>query len=101
MYHPQEAQQAVFALLADPAALGRLVERHRERVVPAVDVREGLVVSRGTSLTLGPVADVLRAAPVLREAPLLLVADASREVSDEVTSKLDDEASQRRERCEA
>ncbi|SOC54844.1 HisA/HisF-related TIM barrel protein [Ornithinimicrobium cerasi] len=67
------------ALLADPAALGRLVERHGDRVVPAVDVREGLVVSRGTSLTLGPVADVLRATPVLREAPLLLVADASRD----------------------
>lgn len=69
------------AVLADPPLLRRLVDRHGDRVVPALDVRGGQVVSRGTALTLGPVPDVLRANPVLTTVPHLLVADASRDGS--------------------
>lgn len=64
--------------LADPALVSRLVTAHGERVVLAVDVRAGHVVSRGTTLDLGPVGQVLREHPV-RDARQVLVADASRD----------------------
>lgn len=74
------ATRAVLAssTLADPALVSRLLARHGDRVVVAVDVRDRQVVSRGTTLDLGPVAEVLRDHPV-REARQVLVADASRD----------------------
>jgi phosphoribosylformimino-5-aminoimidazole carboxamide ribonucleotide (ProFAR) isomerase len=67
------------SVLAEPDLLSRLLRAHGQRVVPAVDVRDGQVVSRGTAVALGSVAEVLRANPGLAEAALVLVADASRD----------------------
>lgn len=68
------------SLLAQPELVADLVDTHGARVVPAVDVRAGRVVSRGTNLDLGPVEAVLPGHPAAR-APHLLVADASRDGS--------------------
>lgn len=76
------AQRLVLAssVLADPGLLERVVERHgRDRVVVAVDVRAGQVVSRGTTLSLGPLTEVVGRLPVLREVARVLAADASRD----------------------
>lgn len=68
--------------LADPDLVARAADEHgRDRVVAAVDVREGRVVSRGTALDLGPVHEVLPGHPALRLTEHLLVADASRDGS--------------------
>lgn len=70
------------AALADPELV---VEAHRllgERLVVAIDVRDGEVVSRGTPLRLGPVPQVLARHPVvLQDVRHVLVADASRDGS--------------------
>lgn len=72
-------------LVLASGALGRpdlvrdALERHGPRVVVAMDVRDGVVVSRGTSASLGPVPAVLDANPALRRAEHVLVADASRD----------------------
>ncbi|GAA5157073.1 HisA/HisF-related TIM barrel protein [Ornithinimicrobium tianjinense] len=68
------------SVLADADLLERVVSRHGgDRVVVAVDVRAGQVVSRGTTLSLGPLTDVVGSLPVLREVAHVLVADASRD----------------------
>lgn len=67
------------SVLADPQLLARLLHRHGDRLVPAVDVRDGQVVSRGTDLRLGPLEAVVKANPALRGAAHVLVADASRD----------------------
>lgn len=68
--------------LGVPDLLAGVVERHgRERVVAAVDVREGRVVSRGTQVDLGPARAVLPGHPVLGLTARLLVADAARDGS--------------------
>lgn len=68
------------SVLADPDLLGRVMGRYGgERVVVAVDVRAGQVVSRGTTLSLGPLTDVVGRLPVLREVAHVLAADASRD----------------------
>lgn len=68
--------------LADPDLVTRAADEHgRDRVVAAVDVREGRVVSRGTALDLGPVLEVLPGHPALGLTEHLLVADASRDGS--------------------
>lgn len=67
------------AVTARSDTLARLLAEHGARLVPAVDVRDGQVVSRGTDLDLGPVAEVVRDTPALAEAPRVLVADASRD----------------------
>lgn len=74
------AARAVLAssVLAEPDLVSRAVAEHGERVVVAVDVRAGRVVSRGTDLDLGPVDAVLGDHPV-RAARQVLVADASRD----------------------
>ena len=77
------AQRVVLAssALAEPELV---TDAHRllgERLVVAVDVRGGEVVSRGTDLRLGPVPQVLARHPrvVQGEITHLLVADASRD----------------------
>lgn len=68
------------AALADREMVSRAVADHGDRVVVAVDVRDGRVVSRGTDLDLGPVGELLRDHPVSGPAVRhLLVADASRD----------------------
>ena len=68
--------------LADPDLITRVVERHgRQRVVAAVDLRRGRVVSRGTQLDLGPAREVLPGHPALTLTARLLVADAARDGS--------------------
>lgn len=68
------------AALADPALVSRAVAAHGERVVVAVDVRDGRVVSRGTELDLGPLEEVLPEHPVSGpQVRRVLVADASRD----------------------
>lgn len=70
------------ALLADPDLVGEFVETYGDRVVPAVDVRAGRVVSRGTDLDLGPLETVLEGHPAAVPGPThLLVADAGRDGS--------------------
>lgn len=75
------AERLVLAssVLAEPELLAGLLHSHGPRLVPAVDVRAGQVVSRGTAMALGPVAEVLGANPALRRAAQVLVADASRD----------------------
>lgn len=76
------AQRLVLAssVLADPDLLERVVGRHGgDRVVVAVDLRAGHVVSRGTPLSLGPLTEVVGRLPVLREVEHVLAADASRD----------------------
>lgn len=78
------ARRVVLAssVLADPGLVERLVAEHGDRVVVAVDVRDGQVVSRGTALDLGPVDDVLAGHPVAgRGVSHVLVADAGRDGS--------------------
>lgn len=78
------AERVVLAssTLADDDLLRDAVRRHgRRRVVAAVDLRAGRVVSRGTSLDLGPAAEVLPHHPVLSLTDRLLVADAARDGS--------------------
>lgn len=54
--------------IADPAAVGRLVERHgSERIVGALDVRDGRAVGGGWSAE-APARDALALARLLREA---------------------------------
>lgn len=65
--------------LADPGLVHDALARHGRRLVVAMDVRDGVVVSRGTPLELGPVREVLAANPALRQAAYVLVADASRD----------------------
>lgn len=80
------AERVVLAgsTLADADLLARVVDRHgRERVVTAVDLRRGRVVSRGTQLDLGPAGEVLPGHPALRLTSRLLVADAARDGSRE------------------
>lgn len=68
--------------LADADLVRQVVERHgRERVVAAVDLRAGRVVSRGTQLDLGPAREVLPGHPALGLTARLLVADAARDGS--------------------
>lgn len=68
--------------LADPGLVGRVVDRWGgDRVVAAVDVRRGRVVSRGTDLDLGPVTEVLAGHPALELTRHVLVADAARDGS--------------------
>lgn len=66
--------------LTDIDLLGAVVDQYgRERVVAAVDLRRGRVVSRGTSLDLGSAQEVLPHHPVLGLTDRLLVADAARD----------------------
>ncbi|MGD8150106.1 HisA/HisF-related TIM barrel protein [Ornithinimicrobium sp. Y1694] len=68
--------------LADRLLIAALIEQHGDdRVVPAVDVRDGRVVSRGTDLELGSLEEVLTEVPELTAGRHLLVADASRDGS--------------------
>lgn len=79
-----QAERLVLAssTLGDADLLVSAVERHgRDRVVAAVDVRRGRVVSRGTGLDLGRVQDVLPGHPVLGLTARILVADAARDGS--------------------
>lgn len=70
------------SVLADPGLVEQVVAEHGDRVVVAVDVREGRVVSRGTDLDLGPVEEVLRTHPVAGPGlSHVLVADAGRDGS--------------------
>lgn len=66
--------------LASRDVLERAVDLLGERLVVAVDVREGQVVARGTPLVLGTLETVLAGHAVLREGHVrVLVADASRD----------------------
>lgn len=66
--------------LADPDLVEEAASRLGDRLVVAVDVRGGEVVARGTSVRLGPVEEVVRRHPVLRDGRTrVLVADASRD----------------------
>ncbi|WP_022925549.1 HisA/HisF-related TIM barrel protein [Serinicoccus marinus] len=66
--------------LADPALVESAAAALGERLVVAVDVRDGQVVARGTPLVLGPPEHVLADHPVLRDGGVrVLVADASRD----------------------
>ena len=66
--------------LADPDLVEEAAQLLGGRLVVAVDVRDGEVVARGTSLRLGPVAEVVARHPVLRDGRArVLVADASRD----------------------
>lgn len=79
-----DAERLVLAssTLADPDLIAQVVRRHgHRRVVAAVDLREGRVVSRGTQLDLGPAAQVLPNHPALALTDRLLVADAARDGS--------------------
>lgn len=67
--------------LADPDLVAGAVQEHVDRVVVSVDVRDGHVVSRGTSLDLGPVEGVLARHPAVADVGHVLVADASRDGS--------------------
>lgn len=68
--------------LADPGLVQQAVARSGAgRVVAAVDVRAGRVVSRGTDLDLGTVEEVLRGHPALHQPSHVLVADAARDGS--------------------
>ncbi|WP_192498551.1 HisA/HisF-related TIM barrel protein [Ornithinimicrobium pratense] len=68
--------------LGDVDLLTSVVARHgRDRVVAAVDVRQGRVVSRGTRVDLGPAQEFLPGHPVLGLTSRLLVADAARDGS--------------------
>jgi phosphoribosylformimino-5-aminoimidazole carboxamide ribonucleotide (ProFAR) isomerase len=76
------AARAVLAssALADPDLVARAIAGHGERVVVAVDVRDGRVVSRGTEQDLGPLEEVLSWHPVSgSQVRRVLVADASRD----------------------
>src|SRR5699024_2401694 len=76
------ADRAVLAssALLDPDLVAAAVQTYGERVVVAVDVRDGRVVSRGTDHDLGPVEEVLRDHPVAGPGVArVLVADASRD----------------------
>lgn len=66
--------------LADPDLVAEARGLLGDRLVVAVDLRGGEVVARGTSLRLGPVEEIVRRHPVLREGRTrVLVADASRD----------------------
>ncbi|ANS77537.1 Phosphoribosylformimino-5-aminoimidazole carboxamide ribotide isomerase [Serinicoccus hydrothermalis] len=66
--------------LSEPALVEAAAATLGERLVVAVDVREGQVVARGTPLVLGPTAEVLAGHPALRDGRIrVLVADASRD----------------------
>ncbi|WP_299520726.1 HisA/HisF-related TIM barrel protein [uncultured Serinicoccus sp.] len=66
--------------LADPALVEEAARRLGERLVVAIDVRDGDVVARGTTVRLGPVSEVVARHAVLREGRVrVLVADASRD----------------------
>lgn len=68
--------------LSEVDLLTRAVRRHgHDRVVAAVDVRQGRVVSRGTQLDLGPAGEVLPGHPALGLTARILVADAARDGS--------------------
>lgn len=66
--------------LADPELVARAHQLLGERLVVAIDVRHGEVVSRGTDLRLGPVPQVIARHPLLLHGvEHVLVADASRD----------------------
>lgn len=70
------------SVLADPDLVSAAAQRLGDRLVVAVDVRGGRVVSRGTDLDLGPVQRVLQDHPVAGPGVAhVLVADASRDGS--------------------
>lgn len=66
--------------LADPDLVRDAYRMLGDRLVVAIDVRDGEIVSRGTALRLGPVPQVLARHPVLlTDVQHVLVADASRD----------------------
>ncbi|MFK5689834.1 HisA/HisF-related TIM barrel protein [Ornithinimicrobium sp. LYQ92] len=66
--------------LADPTLVEHAHRLLGERLVVALDLRDGRVVARGTGLDLGPLAQVLARNPVLTgEVAHVLVADAGRD----------------------